>query len=142
MSTTLGSILDRVGIGTLGVLDTEVDVPVLTGVPQAQGDLIILPRPGKKATTPIPAAGVEVVRSEAGGNTHSLHSLDGPACFWDQDTGRGGDTGLTLGVLTVPEGASAYLVHSEEHGANAIGPGSYEIRRQREMADEIRMVAD
>lgn len=143
MSSTLGSILDRAGIDTLGVLDAQVDVPVLTGLAQAQGDLIILPRPMKQAaTTPIPAAGALVVRAESsGGNTHSLHSFDGPGCYWDASA-DGGDTGLMLGVLTVPDGATAYLVHTEEHGANAFGPGTYEIRRQREQADEIRMVAD
>lgn len=138
--STLGQILDRAGIGTLGVLDAQVDIPVLTGA-QCQGDLIVLPRPGKTATTPIPQTGVEVVRSEAGGNTHSLLSWDGPTCLWDTDR-RGGDTGLTLGVLTVPDGATAYLVHTEEHGANGFGPGSYEIRRQREQADIVRLVAD
>lgn len=146
MSSTLGSILDRAGIDTLGVLDAQVDVPVLTGRAQAQGDLIILPRPNKAAAgTPIPAAGALVVRAESsGGNTHSLHSWDGPGCFWDVRGGgeTGGNVRLVLGVLTVPDGATAYLVHTEEHGANAFGPGTYEIRRQREQADEIRLVAD
>lgn len=141
MSMSLATILDRAGIGTLGVLDAQVDVPVLT-VPQAQGDLIVLPRPNKTpATTPIPQRGVEVVRSEAGGNTHSVLSWDGPGCFYDTVPG-GGDSGLVLGVLTVPAGATAYLIHTEEHGANGIGAGTYEIRRQREQADIVRLVAD
>jgi len=38
-------------------------------------------------------------------------------------------------------GALAELGHPE-HGYNGIAPGSYEIRRQREMAEEIRMVQD
>ncbi len=140
--TTLATVLDRAGIDALGVLDAQIDVPVLTGLAQAQGDLIVLPRPNKQAaTTEIPAAGVLVVRAESsGGNTHSLLSLDGPGCFYDARDG--GDTGLVLGVLTVPDGATAYMVHTEEHGANAFGPGTYEVRRQREQADEIRMVAD
>jgi hypothetical protein len=140
MSTTLGTILDRAGVDLLGVLDAQVDVPVLTGLAQAQGDLIVLPRPNKQAaTTRVPRAGALVVRAESsGGNTHSLHSWDGPSCYYDA---RPGD-GLVLGVLTVPDGATAYLVHTEEHGANAFGPGTYEIRRQREMAEEIRLVQD
>lgn len=140
--TTLSNILDRAGVDQLGILDAQVDVPVLTGLAQAQGDLLILPRPNKQAaTTPIPATGALVVRAESsGGNTHSLHSWDGPACRYD--VRPAGDSGLVLGVLTVPDGATAYLVHTEEHGANAFGPGTYEIRRQREQADEIRMVAD
>ena len=141
MIATLGTILDRTGVGTLGVLDAQVTVPVLAG-PQAQGDLIVLPRPAAPpATTPIPAVGVTVVRGEAAGNTHSLHSLDGPVSYWQPDV-SGGSSGLDLGMLTVPGGATAYLVHTEEHGANAIAPGTYVIRRQREMAEEIRLVAD
>ncbi|MGD9749704.1 MAG: hypothetical protein AB7W59_01795 [Acidimicrobiia bacterium] len=141
MTITLGDILDRAGVGTLGVLDSEIEVPILAGVVQRQGDVLVLPRPGKRASTAIPAAGVTVVRAETStANTHTLLSWDG-SCLFDVDR-TGGDSGLVLGVLTVPAGASAYLVHSEEHGANGIGPGSYELRRQREQADEIRMVAD
>lgn len=140
--TTLASILDRAGVDVLGVLDAEVDVPVITGRPQAQGDVYVRPSPARKpATTPIPAAGVTVVRAEtSGGNTHSLHSWDGPTCLWDER--RPGDESLVLGTLTVPEGATAYLVHTEEHGANAFGPGTYELRGQQEQADTIRRVAD
>ena len=138
--TTLGKILDHAGLDALNVLDAQIDVPALAAV-QAQGDLIILPRPMKRATTPIPAAGVTIVRAEsAARNTHTLHSWVGPTCLWDFVDN--GPADLILGVLTVPEGATAYLVHSEEHGANAMAPGSYEIRRQREMADTIRIVQD
>jgi hypothetical protein len=136
----LRTVLDRAGVGTLGVLDSEIDVPILTGA-QRQGDVIVLNRPNRApAATPIPASGVQVVRAEASSNTHTLHSWDG-SCFFDADP-TGGETGLTLGTLTVPEGASAYLVHTEEHGANGIGPGTYELRRQREFAGEWRRVAD
>ena len=137
----LADILNRAGIDTLSVLDAQVDVPILTAG-QRQGDLLILPRPNKAAaTTPIPQAGVTVVRAETStGNTHTLHSWDGPGSFLDvRDPGP---AGLVLGVLTVPDGATAYLVHTEEHGANAVGPGTYEIRRQREFAGEWRQVAD
>lgn len=142
MNLTLGQILDRAGIGTLGVLDAQIDVPILASVVQRQGDVIVLPRPNKPAaTTPIPAAGVVVVRAEtSAANTHTLHSWTGP-CFFDASPG-GGDTGLVLGTLTVPDAASAYLVHTDEHGANGIGPGTYELRRQREFAGEWRRVAD
>lgn len=133
-------VLDHAGVGTLGVLDSEIDVPVLTGA-QRQGDVIVLPRPQHQpARGPIPAAGVQVVRAEASTNTHTLHSWDG-ICYFEPDP-TGGDTGLTLGTLTVPDGCSAYLVHTEEHGANGIGPGTYELRRQREFAGEWRRVAD
>jgi hypothetical protein len=45
-------------------------------------------------------------------------------------------------VLDVPEGAVAYLIHTDEHGANGIGPGTYRLTGKREQADEIRRVAD
>ena len=42
----------------------------------------------------------------------------------------------------VPDGGEAYLIHSDEHGAMGIAPGSYEVRRQQEWAGEWRRVAD
>lgn len=32
--------------------------------------------------------------------------------------------------------------HTDEHGANAMGPGTYVVRGKREEADAIRRVAD
>jgi len=58
--------------------------------------------------------------------------------FFDPATPRVGQLGL--GVLTVAEGV-AYLAHPE-HAFSGIAPGTYELRRQREQADEIRRVAD
>lgn len=145
--SALSTILGRAGVETLAVLDAQIDVPVLTGVPQAQGDILVMPSGSRRrATTPIPRAGVLVVRSEAGSNTHSLHSWDGPTCYYDAFDG-----GLVVGLLTVPDGATAYLVHTEEHGANAVGPCTYTVRRQREQGDrpadrwdpdDIRFVCD
>jgi hypothetical protein len=133
--TVLGDVLNRAGVSTLEVLDTQVDVPVLADVHQRQGDLLILSRPHLLAArTPIPTAGVTVVSAESSArNTHSLHSWDGVGCFYDTRP-----DGLVLGVLTVPPGSTAYLVHTEEHGANGFGPGTYEIRRQREFTGASR----
>jgi hypothetical protein len=50
--------------------------------------------------------------------------------------------GVLLGHLTVGEGATAYLIHTDEHGANAIAPGSYRLHGKREQAEIIRRVAD
>ena len=92
----------------------------------------------KPATTPVPAAGVPVVRGEAGGNTHAIVA-DGPGVCCD--TRQASTTDLTLATLTVPEGSVAYLAHPE-HAYTGIGPGTYTLRRQREQADELRIVAD
>jgi hypothetical protein len=95
---------------------------------------IIKARP---ATALVPSGGFPVVRGEVGGNTHLLIA-DGRV-FFDPAPSRAGS--LDLGVLTVAEGATAYLAHPE-HAYAGIAPGTYTIRRQREQADEIRMVQD
>lgn len=114
-------------------LVAQAEVPVLRGM-QRQGDLLLIPtRVAESGGKPVPAEGVAVVRGEAGGNTHLLVA-DGPVAWLPA-------SGQTLGTVTVPEGATAYLLHPE-HGAQGIAPGSYTIRRQREQADAIRLVAD
>lgn len=137
---------DLVAVNTEG-LEAEVEVPVLTG-PQYQGDLAVIPvamayEPGEA----IPAwpqgkligdEGIQVVHGEATGNTHWLHAgFNSPGVAWHR-----ADAGLVVGVVTVPEGQTAMLVHTDEHGANGIGAGTYEIRRKREQLDEIAYVAD
>lgn len=121
-------------------LVADAEVPVLTGV-QAQGDLLIRPICMQHAGQPVPDTGVQVIHGEATGNTHWLdRGPDSPGVTWGAPLPGADD--VVLGVVTVPAGQSAYLVHTDEHGANGIGAGTYEIRRQREQADEIRYVAD
>ena len=141
MSTmTYQDAIDRVGVTLPEHLVGAAEVPVLTA-PQAQGDIGIIPAgmlgfTGQAHTfTPV-GTGVQVVTGEATGNTHWLHS-DHPAVAWarlDQD--------LVIGLVQVPEDATAYLIHTDEHGANGIGPGVYALTGKREQADEIRRVAD
>ena len=85
--------------------------------------------------TAVPVEGVRVVRGEATGNAHILHA-DGPA-MWAPSS-----DGLRLGVLHVPAGSVAWLIHTDEHGANGIAAGTYVVTGKREQADEIRRVAD
>lgn len=134
--TVLSELIDRHGIDVDAHLDRELSVRVLTGV-QRQGDVLVCPDPKASATTPVPVSGVPVVRGEAGGNTHALVA-DGPVMCDLVPTRRGS---LVLAHVTVPQGSVAYLAHPE-HAYSGIGPGSYTIRRQREQADEIRIVAD
>ena len=135
---TYGELLSRHDIEIPPHLADQVEVPVLTVI-QRQGDLIIRPvrsRPGRQGAAV--GHGVQVVHGEATGNTHWLHG--DPGVLWTRL-----DLGQVVGVVDVPEGATAYLVHTDEHGANGIGHmagHSFEIRRKREMADEIRNVAD
>lgn len=123
--------------------DRDLDIPVLTGL-QFQGDVAVVPAdgwlPNTQKAAPVPPAGIAVVRGENGGHTHLLLA-SGP-CTWAPSTTAGTDpSDLDLGVLTVPDGASAFLAHPE-HAYSGIGAGTYVIRRQREQADVTRFVAD
>jgi hypothetical protein len=135
-SMTIAQAVTRYGVDVLDHLDRDATVPILSGL-QMQGDVAVIPITTGSATTPVPPEGVAVVRGESGGNTHLLLA-DGPVMF-DQRTAS--DTDLLLGILDVPEGATAYLAHPE-HAYTGIAPGRYEVRRQREQADELRLVAD
>lgn len=144
MSTTFADLLTPRGIDIPEGLVADAEVPVLTG-PQRQGDVGIFVRSRlgaaeRAAAVPVPAEGVAVVQGEAatGGNAHVLLA-DGP-CTWTPHTARDGE--VLLGVLDVPEGATAFLIHTEEHGCNAIGTGTYRLTGKREQADKLRRVAD
>lgn len=115
-------------------LDRQAALPVVDTI-AAQGDVLIRRTTGTPATTPVPKAGVAVVRGESGGNTHLLV---GDAFY---DTRTASADALVVGVITVPTGGTALLSHPE-HGGMVIAPGTYEARRQREQADELRLVAD
>lgn len=116
--------------------DFDLEIPVLGGV-QRQGDVLVRPA-AVTANTAVPATGTPVVRGENGGNTHAIYPANGPV-FCDVLTGSTRD--LRVALLSVPEGSTAYLGHPE-HGYMGVAPGTYEIRRQREQAEEMRMVAD
>jgi hypothetical protein len=131
---TFSEVMNPAGVEIPAHLIADAEIPVLSGV-QRQGDLIVVPtRKAKDHGQTIPAAGVAVVRGEATGNTHLLVG-DGS---WRPVESRGGQD---LGVMTILDGGTAYLLH-REHGAQGFAPGAYLIRRQREQADEIRLVAD
>lgn len=135
---TLADAITRHGVDITTGHDLDSLVPVISKAGR-QGDVFILAKGSKTraATTPVPAEGVPVVRGENGGNTHLLLA-EGPV-FFDGKTPSAG--ALDLGTLTVPEGSNAYLAHPE-HAYLGIAPGTYTIRRQREQAEEIRLVAD
>lgn len=137
MQQLLSDLIDRHGVDVLAHLDRQAAVPIICGV-QAQGDVLVVPEHrATPAATPVLAAGVPVVRGENGGNTHLLLA-DGDVRFDSRPvTARD----LVLGNLTVADGAVAYLAHPE-HGYTGIGPGTYQLRRQREQAEEQRLVAD
>ena len=138
---TYASALALAGVSVPEHLVADAEVPILTGV-QAQGDLLVFPAavaiPRNLDWKPVTAAGVQVVHGEATGNTHWLHAgFDSPGVLWARV-----DEGVRIGYVTVPDDQSAQLIHTDEHGANGIGPGVYAINGKREQADEIRRVAD
>lgn len=125
---TYATALGLAGVTVPAHLSADAEVPVLRG-PQAQGDLLIIPvaRPGGVTWHPVPISGIQVIRGEATGNTHWLHmGFDSPGVRWAPDA-----DGVRVGYLRVPVDNSALLIHTDEHGANAIGPGTYAIHRKR-----------
>lgn len=139
MSTmTFGEALAKVGATVPDHLFADAEIPVLTS-PQAQGDLLIVPIENTTVTlAPVPDAGVQVVFGEATGNSHYLHrGFDSPGVEFARVT-----DGQCIAVVRVPEGESAQLIHTDEHGSNGIGPGLYGIHEKREQASEIRRVTD
>lgn len=133
--TTLTEMEARYGVQHLDHLDRQATVPTVSRL-AFQGDVALIRRADVPASTvPIPAAGYPVVKGEAGRNTHALFG----AGFFTPATPS--PTELALGTLTVPDGEQVLLSHPE-HGGLLMEPGTYQLRRQREQADEIRIVAD
>ena len=141
--TTFTAILTRSGIECPNEALADIEVPVITGLPQRQGDVGIWPAATATKAMLTQAAligpdGIHVVRGEsAGANAHILHA-DGPV-YWTPASG--GDM-LTLGTVHVPAGSTAWLIHTDEHGVNGIGTGTYRLTGKREMGEEARRVAD
>lgn len=131
---TLATMETRYGVSHLDHLDKQAAIPVVGRV-AFQGDVAILRRDQVAAATAIPAGGYPVVAGENGGNTHAVYGVG----FYDPAPRS--DTELLLGVLTVPADEQVLLSHPE-HGGFLIEAGTYEIRRQREQADVIRLVQD
>ena len=153
MSTLVKELISTHGVDIDPHLDREALVPVSAGL-QRQGDVIVIPeamaknvvstlmvlfKGGLPEANLVAPAGVPVIRGEAGGNTHLLLA-DGDVRF---ATVAGAIVEETfIGLLSVAEGAIGYLAHPE-HGYAGIAPGTYVIRRQRELIQNaVRMVAD
>jgi hypothetical protein len=140
---TLADLAGTSGLPVDAHLVLDLVIPVNDG-PQAQGDLVVVPLAELAAQVSVPATarwrevppeGIELLRGGTGGNAHTLVADPG-TCVW---TGTVTDaTGLAIGVFEAM--APAYLLH-REHGGTGIAPGSYVVRRQREQAPEVTVVA-
>lgn len=139
--TTNRAVLERYQIDASGIEHLDLKIPFLTDT-QRQGDVLILLLGEARGVVGelVPAKGVTVVKGEtSGGNSHILHAFDGE-CYWVPAPSAATDQ--VQGWITVPEGSKATLVHTSEHNVLGIGPGDYEVRRQREFAGEWRRVSD
>lgn len=147
--TTLSELAERFGYFDLGVALLEVEIPVLTGL-QRQGDILVVPwQPTEQPSDDWleKLDGVEVTFAITG-HTHTLH---GEGQWFGWETSDDGlrwlarqfhadnlvdDLNFLHGVLRVPSGGAAYLMHSDEHGALGIGPGWYQVRGQLQYAEQ------
>lgn len=136
---TLAQITEAHGFEVLEHLEADLEVPVNDGL-QAQGDLLVVPIPAvpiraDEVRTEVPAAGIAVIEAVGSGHEHRLFAgVPGTAWLLGLPAGM-----QDIGVLECTE--PAYVLHPE-HGATGIAPGRYVLRRQREQADEERLVAD
>ena len=138
---TLGQITEAHGFAVLEHLEADLEVPAVDGL-QAQGDLFIIPAESKdlkgfpgQAGGEVPPAGIAVIAAVGEGHEHRLFAGT-PGTAWWRTLSQGGQD---IGILECSQ--PAYVLHPE-HGAAGIAPGWYVLRRQREQADEERLVAD
>ncbi len=140
MTITLAELSAQHGVTVLEHLEADAEVPVLEGL-QAQGDLLVIPvtetphDPGRLRFTQIPEEGVPVIpaASDAAHEHRLFASVPGTA-WWASL-----HDGTEIGVVRCTQ--PVYILHAE-HGALGVAPGSYLLRRQREQADQERLVAD
>lgn len=140
---TNASVLADKGISLDSIEHLDLEVPVVSGN-QRQGDVFLLKVTVDRTqdAKPLGKTGIVVVRAEtSAANTHTLYALTGE-CLWLPNARADRDDELVQGWLTVPADAEATLIHTEEHNVLGIGPGTYEVRRQREFAGEWQRVAD
>ncbi len=138
--TTLADLLSATGAEVYDHLVTDIEVPVRTG-PVSQGDVRF--RPLATATgirlrphapwSPVPREGLVLV---AGAHSHTLHAGTGDATW---TTAVVDPERLAVGVVDAT--AVVHVLHPE-HGALALAPGRWLVRRQREQAEVARLVAD
>lgn len=109
----------------------------------AQGDLLIervtdRPVTGTVAVSTRDGA-VVLAEGEHTGHRHAIY--ESVTLFRDDGLARDIPDGLYIGHVKVEEGL-ARIVH-QEHAPIELGPGTYRVRRQRELDPrEVRFVAD
>ena len=139
MTTTLTDLTTATGRAVRTGLAMDDPLPVATGHPVAQGDVICLYRPDatpERAMEPVPTKGAVLV---AGIHDHVLYADASSGVSWAPH--RADE--LDVAVVDVPEGTVAWLLHTDEHGGQGLGVGRWVVRRQQEWsAAGYRRVSD
>lgn len=109
----------------------------------AQGDLLVerVPdvQPSGSLVPPGSDGAVTLLEGEQTGHRHAI--FDRVTMFRDDALAQDIPTGLYVGHVKV-DGATA-LVRHDEHTALSLPPGTYRIRRQRELEpQDVSLVAD
>lgn len=178
----LGELIEQHRIDVDEHLDRQMDIPILTGLQAQGDVVVIPRPRHDEATIPVPRDGISLVSGGVGGHTHTLLGegevsfepavyrvrLAAPklrGLFRGVRLARAGQpygirsgqvlnrplNELDIGWLTVRVGSAAYLAHPE-HAYSGVGPGTYLLRRQREVGGirssrnsamlEVRYIAD
>ncbi len=109
----------------------------------AQGDLLVERVPDVVPTgshlPPGPDGAVVLLEGELTGHRHAI--FDRVTMFKDDSLAHDIPNGLYVGHVKV-DGATALIQH-QEHTALSLPPGTYRIRRQRELEpQDVSLVAD
>lgn len=136
--TTYQTLADRTHTAVPPHLDDQATPPIVTRGAR-QGDVYVTATKAdvQRDARPIRiAAGYKVVEGDADRNSHILIG-DGTFA-----PGIVTDRLVDYGLLEVPDGGVAYLIHTSEHGAIGFAPGRYRVFGQRSYEAELRRAAD
>lgn len=120
-------------------LEAQAAIPITPPAKGArQGDVYVVPTTGHLVgeTVPLTGTGHKVVSGDADRNSHILN---GDGTF---TAGVVSDRVADYGLLVVPEGGTAYITHTAEHGSIGFGPGRYRVFGQVSYETELRRSAD
>lgn len=135
---TYQTLADRTDTAVPAHLDQQATPPVVT-LGGRQGDVYVTATqaPAPRGARPINiATGHKVVEGDADRNSHILI---GDGHF---TPGTVTDRLVDYGLLEVPDGGVAHLIHTSEHGAIGFAPGRYRVFGQRSFETELRRAAD
>jgi hypothetical protein len=135
MTITNQLVADRTGTTIPAHLEAQAEVPVARNG-WRQGDVFVRRETPNAKPIRLTGAGHKVVAGDADRNSHILN---GDGVFYP---GTLVNSTLDYGLLIVPEGGTAVLTHTGEHGSVAFGEGCYRVWGQASYEEELRRAAD